>query len=498
MTVKRPILALILALACADLPGCAARAQAPPVAAATAGPTQRDSLEADIDRLLDDPLLERALVAIRIESVRDGRVLYTRNAGMRVIPASSLKIVTAAVAAEQLGWSHQFETRLDISGVVRDGVLHGDLVVVGSGDPTITAQDLRTAPLFEEWADALRRAGISRVDGRLIGDDNAFDDEPLGAGWAWDYLTAAYAAPSGALSYNDNTTVVQVAPGASVGAPATVHIAPAGHGLDVVNHVTTTAPGTLASLVLERLPGSSTLTLRGQLPAGGLVETRTTTIVNPTLFLVEAMRLTFAARGIGVSRGAWDIDDVYDVNNIGRRTLTTHTSEPLSSIVGQMLKTSQNYYGEMLFKAIGRTAEAAGSTERSRITVRNTLDKWDMPADSLVMYDGSGLSRYNYVTTDLLVAVLRRAWNTPALRGPFVAALPVGGHDGTLSTRMTARLSRHVQAKTGTIANVRALAGFADTAAGDKLAFAMIANHFVAPNAQIDAVMERILERLVE
>ena len=96
-----------------------------------------------------------------------------------MIPASALKIVTAAVAAERLGWSHRFETRLEADGPVVDGALLGDLIVVGSGDPTINAQDLRTAPLFEAWADVLRGAGIRRVDGRLIGDDNAFDDEPL-------------------------------------------------------------------------------------------------------------------------------------------------------------------------------------------------------------------------------------------------------------------------------------------------------------------------------
>lgn len=495
-------LTLTVALSAAGLSACAARTTAP--LAPGAGPpatvmSSADALRADIDRIFDDPALAHALVGVRVESLEDGRLIYARHSDTRVIPASSLKIVTAAVAADRRGWDHRFETRLEAVGRVDGGVLHGDLIAVGGGDPTIAAPDLIAAPLFDEWALALQRTGITRIDGRLIGDDNAFDDEPLGAGWAWDYLTAGYAAPSGALSYNDNVAVVHATAGAAAGAPARVHILPAGHGLQVENHVVTAAADAPVALTLERLPGSATLTIRGQVPAGGPVERRVTTVANPTMFFVDGLRAALAARGILVRDGTWDIDDVVPETIEGeRRTIATHASPPLSSIVGQMMKVSQNYYGEMLIKAVGRTADATGSTERGHTVVRETLDRWQVPADSLVMYDGSGLSRYNYATADLLAAVLRHVWESPTLRGPFVAALPVAGHDGTLGARMTDTLRRRVQAKTGTIANVRALAGFAETSAGEKLVFVMIANHYTAPNTQVDAVMERALERLIQ
>jgi D-alanyl-D-alanine carboxypeptidase/D-alanyl-D-alanine-endopeptidase (penicillin-binding protein 4) len=499
----RLVVALAAALAGVGLPACATRVVPGAPAASASAPTESTSpdLRSDLDRIFEAPALAGALLAVHVESLRDGQVLYSRNAASRVVPASTLKIVTAAVAADRLGWTHRFETRLEVDGPVVDGILHGDVIVVGGGDPTINAQDLLTAPLFEQWAEALREVGVRRVRGRIIGDDTAYDDEPLGAGWAWDYLTATYAAPSGALSYNENLVAVRVSPGAVAGAPALVRIGPPGHGLTIRNDVRTAAAGAVPSLSLERLPGSTTLALRGQVPQGGADIVRATTIANPTAFFVEGLRLALGTRGIETAGGSVDIDDVPAGArpSATRRLIARHQSPPLSSLVAQMMKVSQNFYGEMLIKAIGRTAEGAdgiGSTERGRQVVRRTLQDWSIPVDALVMSDGSGLSRYNYASTKLLVDVLRRMWHDERDRSPFVASLPVAGHDGTLGARMTDVLRRRVQAKTGTITNVRSLAGYVETTDGEKVAFAIIANHFVATNAEVDAVMEEALARI--
>ena len=471
-----------LALFClalgSSVSGCAAQATVgndpglpPPHAASSADL----DLEAELDAIFSDPVLARALLAIRVESLRDGRTLYARNAGMRVVPASALKIVTTAVAAERLGWGHRFETRLEAAGEVADGVLRGDLIVTGGGDPSIAAQDLITAPLFVDWSEALEQAGIGRIDGRIIGDDAIFDDEALGAGWAWDYLAAGYAAPSGALSYNENVAVVRISPGETPGSPAIIELGPPGHELDMTNAVITTPADVPASIAFARLPGSSALRVSGSLPVGAGTLTRITSIDNPTRYFAEAFRLALHGRGITVTGGAWDIDDLgTPPSSLPPRRLIAHRqSLPLSALIGYAMKVSQNFYGDMLLKAVGAAAasrEAPGSVQSGGRAVRETLAGWGLPADSLAMYDGSGLSRYNYASADLLVGVLKHVWHDERLRGPFVAALPVGGHDGTLASRMrNTTLDRRVQAKTGTISNVRSLAGYAESAAGEKL-----------------------------
>jgi D-alanyl-D-alanine carboxypeptidase/D-alanyl-D-alanine-endopeptidase (penicillin-binding protein 4) len=246
---------------------------------------------------------------------------------------------------------------------------------------------------------------------------------------------------------------------------------------------------------LSRLPGSAELTIQGTVPAGAGVISRATAVTNPTRFFVEGLRLALDARGIRLRDGAWDIHELSEPPvPSGHRVIATRRSAPLSSIAGTFLKISQNFYGETILKTLGAVVHQAGSADAGRQTVRETMDAWGIAADSYVMDDGSGLSRYDYVTADTIVAILRHVWKDERLRGPFVAALPVAGHDGTLDTRMKGTvLDGRVQAKTGTISNVRALSGYLETASGERIVFSMIANHFTAPSAQIDAIVERAL-----
>jgi D-alanyl-D-alanine carboxypeptidase/D-alanyl-D-alanine-endopeptidase (penicillin-binding protein 4) len=496
--VKPPRTAALVALVSAVLtPACAgsSASTASPRAPLTAAVAARDRTDA-LEQLFEDPALARATVAIHVASLTDGRVVYSRNAAARMVPGSLMKIVTAAVAADRLGWDYRFETRLETTGRVDADVLTGDLVIVGSGDPTINARDLQTAPLFEEWADLLGRQGIRRVEGRIVGDDSALEDEPLGAGWAWDYLTAAYAPPSGALNYNEGLAAVRVAPAATVGEAAVLDVAPAGHDLVLANQVRTGPANSPAAIVLSRLPGRSELVVRGSVPLGGPDQLRATPVANPTLFFASALRHALAGRGIDVTGQAVDIDDI-ELSASPRTVLARHRSLPLSAVIAQMMKSSPNLYGEVLLKVIGRDGRGAvGSADAGRAAVLETLTSWGLSGESLVMYDGSGLSRYNYLSADLLVAVLAHVWANERLRGPYVAALPVAGHDGTLSNRMQQDLRRRVQAKTGSLNHVRTLAGYVETEAGEKLVFAMLANHFVAPASAVDEVMERALELL--
>ena len=478
--------------------GCASGPQAQ-TPSAPAGPVERvEPVEQALDRIFNDPLFARALFGVRVESVADGRVIYTRNSEKLVVPASNMKLLTLSVAAEKLGWDFTFETKLDAIGTVTGGTLAGDLIVVGGGDPSIDGLNFGPAPVFDSWADALVAAGIRRVDGRLIGDDNVFDDTTIGPGWAWDYLADGYAAGSSGLNYNENLVVIRVWPGTAVGAPARVELSPAGHGLSVKTEVTTVAADAATSVSHARPIGSHALTVSGTIAMGRAPLVRTTAIENPTQYFVEAFRTALAARGIAVRGGAWDIDALDTPPVVtGRRTIATRRSLPLSSLGAYFLKESQNFYGETILKTLGRRFGRAGSTTAGRRVAAETLTSWGIPADAFVMYDGSGLSRYNYVSADAIVSLLKHVWADEKLRGPFLAALPVGGQDGTLGSRMrNTVLAGRVQAKTGTISNVRSLSGFLVTESGERLVFSMIANHFTASSAQVDAVVEAALAHL--
>jgi D-alanyl-D-alanine carboxypeptidase/D-alanyl-D-alanine-endopeptidase (penicillin-binding protein 4) len=458
-------------------------------------------LHKDLDAILAAPAVARALVGVRIESLRTGEVIFQRNSDKLVVPASNMKLLTMAVAAERLGWGYRFETKLEAVGSVTGGTLRGDLLVTGGGDPSIVSPDGGHPALFLEWAEALKQAGIRRVEGRVVGIDTAFDDTGIGAGWAWDYLADGYAAPSGALSYNDNVVTVRVAPGKTAGERASITTHPAGSRFEIQNLALTGESGSQASVSVDRMPGSSKLVVTGRVPAGGSPANRVTTIDNPTAYFVEALRLALLDRGIVVTNGAWDLDDIVSgapPSTPAWKLIARRESAALSALGALFLKVSQNYYGEMFLKAIGRQPDRPGTAAAGRAVVRETLAKWGIGADSFVMSDGSGLSRYDYVTADTIVTILKHVWRDEKLRGPFLAALPTSAYDGTLSGRMRdTPLAGRVQAKTGTISNMRALSGYLTTNSGERIVFSIIANHFTAPTREIDDVAEKLLLRLV-
>jgi D-alanyl-D-alanine carboxypeptidase/D-alanyl-D-alanine-endopeptidase (penicillin-binding protein 4) len=445
------------------------------------------TLRSDLDALFDTPPFDTAVWSVRIERM-SGDVLYERAPRTLVMPASNMKIVTMAAAAETLGWDHRFETKLVAEGEVRDGTLHGDLRVIGGGDPSIASANFGASPLFLEWAGALRAAGISRVTGRVIGDDSVFDDQTLGSGWAWDYLGWGYAAPVSGLQYGENVAVLRIRPGAREGDPATVLASPPGHALEIHSRVRTGAAKTVADFELSRLPGQNALTVTGTVPLGGAQAIRTAAVDNPTLFFVEGFRDALMREGVRVDGPAADIDDLeHYAPSAGARAIASHRSAPLSELGAHFMKVSQNMYGETFLKAMGGAP-----------AVRKVLEGWGIAPGTYNIADGSGLSRYNQLNASMLTIILRRMYEDERHRGWFLASMPVSGHDGTLERRMIGtELQRAVQAKTGTIANARAMSGFLTAPSGERFIFSIVGNNFLRPASEVDAVAEAALKRVL-
>ncbi len=468
----------------------------PPQAAAAAAPSPGAALQRDITALLDAPPFAHGRWAAVVRSLATGETLYSRDARQMMMPASNMKVLTTAVAAERLGWDFRFETRLVALGPVRDGVVHGDLLVVGSGDPTL---DGRAAPVlrtFQTWAARLRAAGISRIDGRIIGDDDALEESGWGFGWSWDDLADGYAAPIGALQLNENTADVWLRPGLAPGMPAFAELSPAGSGLRLDNRAMTSAAGAPAAYGYARKPGDAVLTVTGTIPVSNAPAHDNAAVENPTLYFVSALKQTIEQAGIAVTGEAVDIDDVPTKPTLTDGTvLLAHVSEPLSEVITTCLKVSSNLYAETLLKTLGRVVANQGTAAAGLEVVRDTLRQWQMPVDPLVMRDGSGLSRYNYVNADLLVAVHAHMANDPKHADTWNQALPISGRDGTIRSRMKT-IEGRVHAKTGSIANVRALSGYVTTETGERLVFAVLGNHFEAPAEDVTAAIDRVVERL--
>ena len=504
--VSRGLAGFVAPLVLAIATGCAAHAapQSPasPATRREASQTVRD-LRNQLTTVFNAPVTAHGAWGVHVRSLDRNEVLFELNANKLMMPASNMKILTLAATAERLGWDHTFTTTLETAAPVEDGVLRGDLVIRGGGDPTVNNRDKRNEAVFNEWAAALREAGVTEIQGRIVGDDNVFDDEGIGPGWAWDYLAAGYAAPSGALQYNENSAQLVVAPGIVPGDPAIVQMTP-GTGLTIVNRVRTVAPtpeGVRTAVNVDRRIDGPFIEISGDIPLGLQPITQTVAVLNPTLYLAQAARDALVARGISVNGEAVDLDDMaaeYANGGTGeRRILHTTTSPPLREVATVLMKVSQNQYAETFLKALGAADSGLGTTAAGRRAAAGTFADWGIPADGFVISDGSGLSRYNYIAPSTITAILAKLHDDPRHRDAFIATLPIAGKDGTIASRMRRSLAEgNAVAKTGSIANARALSGYVRTRDGETLAFSIIANDFVAPSATVTWIADLAVEIL--
>jgi serine-type D-Ala-D-Ala carboxypeptidase/endopeptidase (penicillin-binding protein 4) len=485
-----------VAIALALLPAlaaCAAGAAVPPgPAPALANPP----IAAALDAIFADTMFTGAFWGVDVRRAATGEVLYQRNAGKMLVPASNMKIVTGAAALEALGPEYRYRTALAATGPVSGGELRGDLVVVGSGDPTISARfGGDTRAVFRAWADSLRARGVTRIAGRVVGDDDAFDDVPLGAGWSWDDVNDYYSAEISALHLNEGVVGVQVRPGASSGARASVALDPPTAYVPFRADVTTGAPGSAPRIDAARESVGPGIVVSGQLAADTSAITTEVAVRNNTAYFATVLRETLVAAGIAVRGEAIDVDSL-TAKPARTDTLFVHRSPPMPEILAAFMKPSQNQIGELLLKTLGRELRGMGTAGAGIAVIDSLARRWGLPPRRLSQADGSGLSRYNLVAPEFLIALLRHMERSPN-REIWIASLPIAGVDGTLASRMRGTpLQGNVRAKTGTVSNVRALSGYMTTAAGEPIIFSIIVNHHTLTARDADRLAETALLRL--
>ena len=480
--------------------GCAPRAVKPPTLAQAQPRSPHEQLRGDLQEIFSDRPIDHGVWSAAVHSLRHGETLYSANSYRLQTPASNQKQLTTAVAAERLGWDYRYTTRIYATGAVdANGALNGDLVVVSDGDPTINPRHPQRWAIFDEWGKQLAAKGIHTVNGYLIGDDNAFDEPGWGLGWAWDDLAFGYGAAVSALQYNENQVELLIGPALEAGARAIISVSPAGSGLIIDHQVTTVAAGEPGRITLLRPPGSATLVVSGQVAAGSPPLTEYAAVDNPTQVYLNAMRVAFGRHGVNIERTPLDIDAVRVAPDLSTATLLIEDKSPtLAELIDVTLKWSRNIYAETMLRTMapdGAPKTAAGGLA----ALEETLNDWGIFREYFLARDGSGLSRYDYLTADALTWLLTHLWRDPNHTERYRAAMPLFGVNGNVASRLKdTSASGRVWAKTGSMSQVRSLSGYVLTTEGEPLVFAFIVNGFRVPAREIDAAMDRALLRLVE
>ncbi len=439
------------------------------------------------------PGVSRASWGIAVQSLDRRERMFALNAGTLLVPASVAKIVTVATAADAVGWAYRYTTTLRAAGPIADGVLRGDLLVVGTGDPSIGG---RAGDDLSSWVEALKAAGIRRIEGRVVGDDDLVDEPRPQLAWAWDDLGYTTGALFGALNLAENRTSVTIAPGPAAGAPALVTVDPRLAFRVVTNRVTTGAAGSSQLVWPEQRPGDPSLTVAGSIPGSAPPAVLSVAVGNPTLWFASALKGRLIRDGIEVTGEAVDIVDVVPAPVRDTATVIhTHRSRTLGEIAQPLLKDSINLYAEALMR-LNAAPGVFPTNDAALEGLRRRLDVWGIPNTSYQLVDGSGLSRRDAISADAVLSVLERMAD-PTAKSPFVTGLPFAGVDGSLATRMRGTLAeKNVRAKTGTMSNIRTLAGYVSTRDGEHLAFVILINNFEGTGANANDALDAIAVRL--
>lgn len=448
------------------------------------GPTLSARQTAAIAKILADPIVKNAQVAAKIQHLASGRVLFANTPDKICVPASTNKLITGAAAYALLGPEYRFKTVVKADGLPdKNGVIHGNLYIVGGGDPTLTLEQV--------WklVHGMRIAGLKSVKGDLVGDDTFHDAVRFYPEWG-KQSHRAYHAPLGALSVNFNTVGFWVRPGAAPGLPARITFDPQPSDLKVSGSIETVeGSGNRTFLTF----GAQAASVNGQLGLNARPAPTFHSIRDPLPFALGTIRDMMAEAGITVTGQLRA-----GVAPKGRVTLHVHESDELSAIVRHLFRFSNNFTAEQILRTIGaERAGAPGSREKGAAVVTEWLNSKGILHDGVVYFDGSGLARENQQSATSLVNLLKHVAAEPRFFPEYLNAQPVARVNGTLRYRFkNSPLEGRVRAKTGLLNGVVSLAGYCYDARNELYAFAVLVNNY-QPTAGVRGP-QRLTERLLE
>lgn len=438
-----------------------------------------------ISILETNPITATANISLLVQDLESGEVIDSYRAKNVAPPASVMKLLPTATALETLGADYRFSTYIEYSGTLDNGILHGDLYVRGTGDPTLGSQKVGDRGFMNKWVKAIREAGIREIHGRVVADLSYFDADAINPGWIWEDIGNYYAPGIYALSYMDNTMNVVLRSG-PVGSIAEVqYTVPEVPGVQFDNHIRCTSI-THDGAFVHGAAYNYTRYLTGSVPSNQGSFGVQGDLPNPGLLLVQHLSQRLEDSGIRVTAQPAYISEADGVKRTG---IYTWQSAPLAEIIRETNIHSNNMYAESLFRTFGAQYTLPATIHNSSEYEKEYWLRRGVDIRSARIVDGCGLAPQDALSAETLVQLLTYMYNS-ANKEAFYASLPVSGESGTLRTLLpNTELSGKVHAKSGTIAATKNFAGYIELPNGRTWVFAVMVSFGNGKAKQIQKVI---------
>jgi D-alanyl-D-alanine carboxypeptidase, serine-type, PBP4 family len=447
-----------------------------------------EAFKQKIETWQKSPLLANAGIGIAVYDATSGEALLRSDPQLSLVPASIFKVVTTSTALEVFGPDYRFKTTLAYSGTIKNDTLWGDLLVTGGGDPTLGSSYFpETKGFLSEWAKALVSNHIRVVKGHLIVDSSIYEKVQVPDSWAWEDLGSYYGAGASGLSVFDNVFEIHLKSPQNVGQPTKViKTDPEIPGLELQNEVRSADINDDQSYVFGN-PEDSRRVIRGIIPKGRNDFVVKASIPDPATVLSSEFRARLRKFGVEIAGNT-----VYEKVNSGNAILKETLSPPLSEIIKLTNHESINLFAEHLLKHLAWKKDGLGTTKGGCQFIQDFWKEKGLPMEGFFMNDGSGLSRFDAITTDQMCRILnfmRSGSNSEV----FLKSLPMAGY-GTLTAFSPENFPDGcLHAKSGSMTRVRCYAGYLKTTSGKQISFAIMLNNFSCTMKEATRKIEELL-----
>lgn len=432
--------------------------------------------------------LRHAAVSLTVMDTRNGTILFNQNDEMGLAPASCLKTVTAASAFYMLGTDYHYITTLGYSGSIRNDTLWGDIIIRGSGDPTLGSwryESCKTDSILQQWTAAIRQAGIKVIAGQIIGDASVFDTQTTPDGWIWQDMGNYYGAGPSGLSWHENQYDLHLHPGHRVGEPVMLNgTEPAVPSLHFINELSTGPAGSGDHTYIYTAPYGNEAYLRGTAPAGVSSFIISGSVPDPALFCAQSLlsachEANIEVTGTATTRRLWTPDKKVQGSNT-EQVLSEHLSPSFSEICYWFLHKSINLYGEHLLKTMLLEQHKPVSTANGVEMEKRFWQAKGIDSGALNIEDGSGLSPGNRITTKAMASILYKI-RQESWFSTYYDCLPD---------------IHNIRMKSGHIGGVCSYAGYLTTREGVPVVFSFIVNNYLGSSSVMNEQMWKVLDRM--